>query len=88
MGEAAFAVIRHYDNVDFAEQPFVVGELGRQKLVRRRLLEIDPQQLLLARNHAELDGGCDRRIAQEQRRDALAFEQSFQCIARLIVADH
>ena len=34
--------------------------------MRRRGLEVDPQQLLLARDHAKLDRRRQRRVAQER----------------------
>src|SRR5438045_1142669 len=69
--EPAFAIVRHHHDVDFVQQPLVIRELRREQLVRRRLLEIDPQQLLASREHAKLDGCRERSIAQERRRHAI-----------------
>ena len=56
--------------------------------MRRRLLEIDPQQLLASREHAKLDGCRERSIAQERRRHAIGGEQSLERVACLVVAQH
>ena len=52
--EPALAVVGQDHEIGVREQPVEVGELGREHLVRRRGLEIDAQQLLLA---------ADRRAA-------------------------
>ncbi len=55
--QAALRVVRHQDHVVFRQQGVEAREAGAQDLVRRRILKVDPQQLLLPRQHPQLDGG-------------------------------
>ena len=82
-----FAVIGQDDEIGVRHQALVVGELGGQHLVRRRGLEVDAQQLLLAADHAQLDGRRQRRVAQERRRTRSRGEQARERRAGLVVAD-
>ena len=87
MREAALAVVGQDDEIGVRQQAIVIGEFRRENLVRRRGLEIDAQQLLLAADHAQLDGRRQRRIAMERRRHVFAGEHARERRTRLIVAD-
>ena len=50
--------------------------------------EIDPQQLLLAADHAQLDGGGDAGVMMQAHRNAVLLQQLPQARARLVAADH
>jgi len=65
VGEAALAVIRQHDRIGRTQAGVELGKARRQQFVRRRRLEVDAQQLLLASDDTQLDGGRQRAIAQE-----------------------
>ena len=84
--EPALAVIGEDQEIGVGEQPVEVGELGREHLVRRRGLEIDAQQLLLAADDAQLDRRGQRRVAMERRLHAVGGEQPLERCAGLVGA--
>ena len=84
--EPALAVVGEDEEVRVGEQAFEVGQLGRQHLVRGRGLEIDAQQLLLARDDAHLDGRGQRRVAVKRRLHAVGREQALERGAGLVGA--
>ena len=57
VGQTAFAIVTHDDDVVILQQCFELFEFVAQHLVARLCLEIDADQLLLASDDAQLDGG-------------------------------
>ena len=55
MGETAFAVVGEDHDIAVGQALGELGQLGLQYLVRRRVFEIDTQQLLLTTDDAQLD---------------------------------
>jgi hypothetical protein len=103
-GRAARLVRRGDHRVDVRERPLaVVGqhehgvardlgahrrELGLERGRAGRLLEVDPHQLLLARDHAQLDDGGELGLVRQPRRDAGFGGQRLDAAAGLVLADH
>ena len=52
------------------------------------VLEIDPQELLLAPDDTQLHSGLERRIACERDADAVFAQQSLQLLSRIVFTGH
>ena len=87
VGQAALAIIREDDHIGLRHPLLEVGQLGLQDFVRRRRLEVDAQQLLLAADDAQLDRGVDVAVDMQSGIDLLLFEQAGERAARFVVAD-
>ena len=66
----------------------VLFQLAGQDFVAGRVLEVETDQLLLSRHHAQLDGGGDGGIALQRGDDAVRGQQAFQRRGGFIVAHH
>src|SRR5438132_1088183 len=66
VGKASLAVVGKHDRVEVGQRTLIVGELGREDLVRRQGLEVDAQQLLLTTDHTQLDRSRQGRVAVQR----------------------
>jgi hypothetical protein len=85
--QAALAVVGEHYHVAVGERGLELGELRGERLARRRLLEVDAQQLLLAADDAQLLRGVDLAVAVQARLDAFLHQQRGELVAWLVAPD-
>jgi hypothetical protein len=82
----ALAVIGQDHEARVGEHAVEIVELAREDLAGGGRLEVDPQELLLASDDAQLHGRAQRRVAQEARLHAVGRKQPRQRMTGLVVA--
>ena len=87
MGQPAFAVIRQDDGVAFGQQFPEAVFYAVQHFVCRRVFEIQPDELLVARHDAQFDGGVDVLVAHQHCFNPMLRHQCIQAVARFVVAN-
>ena len=75
MLEASLAVIGEHDDVGLVHEALELVELRREDLVARHLFEVDPQELLLVADDAQLHRGRERGVAVQRRADLVLRER-------------
>ena len=80
VGQAALAVVGQQDGVVVAQQTAVLVKVGGQHFRLGRMLEVRPDDLLLASDQPKLDGGRDRGVLMQVGRDPRA---SRPCVATM-----
>ncbi len=88
MGQATLAVVGEHQDLVLLDQGQETILHRSQHFMSRNILEVHPQQLLLVRHHAQLDGGVDRGVAMQVGLHVAGAEQRLQRTAGLVVADH
>ena len=88
MGQAALAIIGEDHDIAVGNATLEIGELGIEDFVRGRRLEVDPQQLLLATDDAQLHDGIDLGVNMQAGIDLPLFEQLAQRTAGLVITDN
>ncbi|MNC85948.1 hypothetical protein D3C83_15730 [compost metagenome] len=88
MREPALAVVGKNHRIRGAQHAREVLKLRRQHFMARRLLEVHPQQLLAAADHAQLDRGRDAPVAVKLSHNALPREQALEPRAGFVGANH
>src|SRR6185503_5492370 len=86
--QPALAVVGKDDHVALGQRAAEVLELGREHLARRRLFEVDAQELLAAADDAQLLRGGQAAVVVQARVDAHFFQQLLERPAGLVAADH
>src|ERR1051325_2548011 len=88
VGWAALCVSGQDHHVAVGQRALEFLELGREHLARRRFLEVDAQQLLLAADDAELLRRVELAVAVQARLDAFLLDQLLELPARLVAPHH
>ena len=88
MGQAAFAVIGKQNGLVLRQERAKLVGLRGQHFGLRGVLEVGAQQLLLAANHAQLDGGFELRVTAQARRDAGLGQQGLELVTGVVVTHH
>ena len=83
--QPALAVVGQHDDVVAGSNALKSAQLVAQHVVARALLEIDPQQLLLAADHAQLDRGRDRGVVMQAAAMPLVAAAALHLRAGLVV---
>ncbi len=65
-----------------------ISKLGLQDFMRRCGFKVDAQQLLLAAQHAQFNGGTDVGVIMQTGGNTCLFEQTTQCLPGFIGTHH
>ena len=88
MSQATFAVVGEQHHVVRRQQLEKLVGLRGQHFVLWCVLKVHAQQLLLAANDAQLDGGFELAVAAQVRGDAGLGHQVFEQVAGFVIPHH